>query len=178
LHHKIIELVLALAVSGAPASTTSAPRHHPIETGPKTPVVKVIKPLDPIKQTELAPLEEMVPIEPPKPVYTPPATYYPGNLYAPGNCTWYAKSRRADLPNDLGNANTWAYMAASEGFATGYAPRAGAIGVSQLGSLGHVVYVESVNYDGSFNLSEMNYQGLYIISGRQSVSPAGWTFIY
>ncbi len=29
-----------------------------------------------------------------------------GNNYAAGNCTWYVKSRRADIPNNLGNANT------------------------------------------------------------------------
>src|SRR5690606_39734143 len=51
-----------------------------------------------------------------------------GNTYYYGYCTWYAKSKRPDLPNNLGNANTWVARAAAQGFATGSTPRAGAIG--------------------------------------------------
>lgn len=86
---------------------------------------------------------------------------YPGNNYAPGNCTWYVKSRRADLPNDLGNANTWYYRAQAYGLPTGSTPRAGAVGTTGAGDLGHVVYVERVNGDGTILISEMNYAGLY-----------------
>lgn len=96
-----------------------------------------------------------------------------GNLYTAGNCTWYSKSRRPDMPNNLGNARTWAARAASQGMATGYTPRAGAIG--QKGN--HVVYIESVNADGTMTLSEMNYRSLYSVTTRM-VSPAGWRFIY
>lgn len=102
---------------------------------------------------------------------------YPGNTYAPGNCTWYAKDRRSDLPNNLGNANTWARRAANQGIPTGYKPRPGAVGVSTAGEFGHVVIVESVNSDGTMNISEMNYRRLYSVS-RRTISPSGWAFIY
>ncbi|MBP9738468.1 LysM peptidoglycan-binding domain-containing protein [Candidatus Saccharibacteria bacterium] len=96
-----------------------------------------------------------------------------GNTYSPGYCTWYAKNRRPDLPNRLGNAGAWVSSAAAQGFATGSAPRAGAIG--QQGN--HVVYVEGVNGDGTVTVSEMNYSGLYVVSSR--TVPAGtFTYIY
>lgn len=101
----------------------------------------------------------------------------PGNGYVEGNCTWYAKSRRPDLPNNLGNANTWATEAAAQGIPTGSRPRPGAIGVSLEGYYGHVVYVESVNGDGTMTISEMNYGGLYQMNTR-TISPAGWSFVY
>ena len=96
-----------------------------------------------------------------------------GNTYAPGYCTWYAKSRRPDLPNRLGNASAWVASAAAHGFATGSTPQAGAIG--QQGN--HVVYVESVNGDGTVTVSEMNYKGLFIISSR-TVSASAFRYIY
>lgn len=96
-----------------------------------------------------------------------------GNTYAPGYCTWYAKSRRPDLPNRMGNAISWTSSAAANGYSTGSVPRAGAIG--QQGN--HVVYVEGVNSDGSVTVSEMNYRGLYVISSR-TVPAETFTYIY
>ena len=86
------------------------------------------------------------------------APVYDGtNTYDYGYCTWYVKNRRgASIPNSLGNANTWYSRAAAMGMAVGSTPRAGAVGTTTRGSLGHVVYVESVNADGSINISEMN----------------------
>lgn len=83
--------------------------------------------------------------------------YDAGNTYDYGYCTWYVKNRRgASIPNMLGNANTWYSRAAAAGMAVGSEPRAGAVGTTTRGALGHVVYVESVNADGSINISEMN----------------------
>lgn len=85
------------------------------------------------------------------------AVYDGSNTYDYGYCTWYVKNRRgASIPNSLGNANTWYNRAAGAGMAVGSTPRAGAVGTTTRGSLGHVVYVESVNADGSANISEMN----------------------
>lgn len=98
---------------------------------------------------------------------------YRNDMYA-GYCTWYAKERRPDLPTGLGNAETWTIRARAMGIPTGTIPRAAAVG--QLGN--HVVIVESVNPNGTFNLSEMNYVAFNTVSTRQSVSPAGWSFIY
>lgn len=96
-----------------------------------------------------------------------------GNSYSPGYCTWYAKNRRPDLPNNLGNADTWVARAAAQGLATGSTPRAGAIGQQGM----HVVYIESVNGDGTVTVSEMNYQGRGVISGR-TVPASSFRYIY
>lgn len=96
-----------------------------------------------------------------------------GNLYTPGYCTWYAKNRRPDLPNNLGNADTWVSRAAAQGLPTGSAPRVGAIGQQGM----HVVYVESVNGDGTVTISEMNFEGLYVISSR-TLSASNFRYIY
>ncbi|MDQ3064948.1 MAG: LysM peptidoglycan-binding domain-containing protein [bacterium] len=85
-----------------------------------------------------------------------------GNLYTPGNCTWYVKSRRPDMPNNLGNADTWVIRARAQGMSTGSTPRAGAVGQRGM----HVVYVKSVNRDGTVNIIEMNHKGLYVITER------------
>lgn len=101
-----------------------------------------------------------------------------GNTYAAGNCTWYAKDRRPDLPNNLGNANTWAVRAAEQGIPTGSRARPGAIGVSLEGYYGHVVYVEAIQpNEGTMTISEMNYGGLYQMNTR-TIPTAGWSFVY
>jgi surface antigen len=83
--------------------------------------------------------------------------YDGSNTYDYGYCTWYVKNRRgASIPNGLGNANTWYSRAAGMGMAVGSTPKAGAVGTTTRGGLGHVIYVESVNADGSANISEMN----------------------
>lgn len=96
-----------------------------------------------------------------------------GNSYTPGYCTWYAKNMRPDMPNNLGNANTWVSRAAAQGLATGSAPRVGAIGQQGM----HVVYVESVNGDGTVTISEMNYNGVFVISSR-TVPASTFMYIY
>lgn len=110
--------------------------------------------LKPLTKPEISLLKEIVRPE------------IPGNLYAPGNCTWFAKSMRMDLPNNLGNANTWAVRASEQGWTVSPTPHKKAIGVSTVGSLGHVVYVESVNSDGTVSILEMNYSGYGIVSSR------------
>lgn len=96
-----------------------------------------------------------------------------GNTYTAGYCTWYVKNKRPNLPNNLGNADTWVSRAAAQGMATGSTPRAGAVGQRNM----HVVYVESVNADGTVNISEMNFAGLYVVTNR--TLPANYfTYIY
>ncbi len=96
-----------------------------------------------------------------------------GNSYTPGWCTWYAKNRRPDLPNNLGNAGTWVARAAAQGLATGSTPQAGAIGQQGM----HVVFVERVNDDGTVFVSEMNYAGLYNVTTR-TVPASYFMYIY
>lgn len=96
-----------------------------------------------------------------------------GNTYTPGYCTWYVKNMRPDLPNNLGNADTWVARAAAQGLPTGSAPRVGAVGQQGM----HVVYVQSVNGDGTVTISEMNYGGLYRINTR-TVPASSFMYIY
>lgn len=101
----------------------------------------------------------------PAPVVTYRVTtaVYSFNGYDYGFCTWYVASRRAQIgrpvPSNLGNANTWAYLAAGMGIATGSSPAVGAVAVKHSGAPGHVAFVEAVNADGSFWISEMNSSG-------------------
>lgn len=96
-----------------------------------------------------------------------------GNRYIAGYCTWYVKNRRPDLPNNLGNASTWVSRASAQGLATGSTPAAGAVG--QQGN--HVVYIESVNGDGTVTVSEMNQVGWNVISSR-TVPASYFSYIY
>lgn len=101
-------------------------------------------------------------------VKTPSRTYASsaGNTYGWGQCTWYAKNRRPDLPNMLGNGGSWRANAAARGIATGSTPRAGAIAEIP----GHVMYVEKVNGNGTINISEMNYNGGVGVVNRRTIS--------
>lgn len=96
-----------------------------------------------------------------------------GNLYVAGNCTWYAKDRRPDLPNNLGNADTWIARARAQGIPTGSQPRVGAVGQQGM----HVVYVEAIHSDGTVTVSEMNWHGLHVISERR-VAASNFQYIY
>lgn len=89
-----------------------------------------------------------------------------GNTYVAGNCTWFAKSKRPDLPNRMGDAKYWYASAQKQGFLTGTESRKGAIGVNFEGRRGHVVYVEEWYANGTVKVSEMNFKGLYVVSSR------------
>lgn len=94
------------------------------------------------------------------------------NTYSYGYCTWYAKNMRPDLPNNLGNADTWAGRAAAQGIATGSTPRVGAIGQQGM----HVVYITAVNGD-TVTVSEMNYVGWNVVSTRTAPA-SSFQYIY
>jgi LysM repeat protein len=82
-----------------------------------------------------------------------------------GQCTWYVATK---VPVTwTGNAWTWYSSAQAAGWAVGATPRAGAIMVTWESRLyGHVSYVESINADGSWLVSEMNYVGWGVIDQR------------
>lgn len=127
-------------------------------------------------------LEREIPVVVALPQKTPgvaPLRSFDGtNTYDYGYCTWYVKNRRgASLPNGLGNANTWYARASASGMAVGSYPRIGAVGTTTRGTLGHVVYVESVNGDGSIEISEMNYKGWGVQSSR-TASASDFLYIY
>lgn len=83
------------------------------------------------------------------------------NGFAFGYCTWWVAHKRY-IPW-RGNAYQWWWNARAFGFAEGAAPRPGAVmvmGISGTSPQGHVAYVESVNSNGSFLVSEMNWWGV------------------
>jgi LysM repeat protein len=96
-----------------------------------------------------------------------------GNKYIAGYCTWYVKNRRPDMPNNLGNAISWVSRASAQGLATGSTPAVGAVG--QQGN--HVVYVESVNGDGTVTISDMNFKGWNVVTTR-TVPASNFSYIY
>lgn len=75
----------------------------------------------------------------------------PGWYYA-GQCTAWVANKRY-VPDGWGNASDWRWHAQAEGWTVSGVPVAGAIGWTS----GHVVYVESVNGDGTVTISEQNY---------------------
>jgi LysM repeat protein len=82
-----------------------------------------------------------------------------------GQCTWYVASRR-NIPW-TGDAWMWYGGARAMGFATGMVPEPGAIMVTwESYYYGHVAYVEQVNADGSFVVSEMNFRAWDVIDTR------------
>ena len=82
-----------------------------------------------------------------------------------GWCTWYVAQRR-DVPWN-GDARTWFASAKARGWPTGQATQAGAIMVTNESYwYGHVAYVEKVNADGSWLVSEMNYERWGAVSFR------------
>lgn len=110
---------------------------------------------------------------------------YGSNGYDYGYCTWYAANKRAaagrPIPSNLGNASTWKVLAQRAGFAVGSVPQAGAvIWTPPRDYYGHVGYVESVNPDGSVNISEMNTAGWGVTSYKtiSAEAAAGYSYIY
>jgi len=100
------------------------------------------------------------------------SSYYVGNGMW---CTDYVHSKRPDVAI-YGNAGyNWVGSAQAAGKSTGSTPQTGAVAVMD----GHVAYVESVNGDGSYVVSEMgwNYEaGNY---NQRTVQPGAFgSFIY
>jgi surface antigen len=109
----------------------------------------------------------------------------PGNTNAWGNCTWYAWERRLEigrpLPSGaLGNAAQWNSSLASMGYRVDSVPEVGAV-FQNGGGYGHVGIVESINADGSIEVSEMNNYsggGYNWINGRSIPAGQVGTFNY
>lgn len=102
------------------------------------------------------------------------ATDSAGNTYFKGYCTWYAKQRRPDLPNMLGNGGQWVANAAARGLATGSTPKVGAIAETS----GHVGYVEAVNADGTITISDMNGRAGFGNVGSYNANAGNYKYIY
>lgn len=100
-----------------------------------------------------------------------------------GNCVWWAAYKRPDIAAVISgggwNGNQWHGNLSNEGFDVGLVPKIGAIAAFSNDPVGHVAYVESVDSDGSFGVSEMDYYGT-LGSGNgvqySTYSPNGSTY--
>ena len=89
---------------------------------------------------------------------------YATNTFPVGWCTYYVATWRK--VTWTGDAGWWYENAKAQGYAVGSTPRVGAIMVTWESYLGHVAYVEAVNADGSWTVSEMNYVAFDVIDWR------------
>jgi surface antigen len=82
-----------------------------------------------------------------------------------GQCTFYVATK-VNIPW-RGDAWSWYGSAQAAGWPVGTTPRVGAVMVTWENRVfGHVSYVESINADGSWWVSEMNYVGWGVIDQR------------
>lgn len=92
---------------------------------------------------------------------------------------WKVASTGRFVPHfgGAGNARQWPSTVAAYGIQSGSAPRAGSVAMWPIGYYGHVMYVESVNGDGTITVSDYNleWDGLY---RKYTRSAAGLTYIY
>jgi surface antigen len=113
-------------------------------------------------------------------LYTDPA--YPGDLYDYGNCTYWAAMRRAQvglpIPNTWGNAATWAIRALLDGYKVDHVPSQYAIMQipTVANGLGHVAFVEGVDTDGTWHISEMNVAGFDEVDNKDMPAAAAKSY--
>jgi peptidoglycan hydrolase CwlO-like protein len=108
--------------------------------------------------------------------YSTPSYSTSGNPFPVGQCTWGVyEILGGRMPAYKGNAGDWAVYANTS------TPAAGEIIVfsaaSEGNGYGHVAVINSVNSDGTVNISEANYNGNPNITSRSNVSVSGASFI-
>lgn len=99
---------------------------------------------------------------------------------------WKVYQKNGYMPywGGRGNANQWPGNARAAGIPTSSTPRAGSVGVIMAGQYGHVVWVNSVNANGTINISQYNYfnaggSGWGHYSEMYNVSPSAYdVYIY
>lgn len=111
-----------------------------------------------------------------------------GNAYVAGQCTYWAYERRRQMgigtPSYLGNGGDWWRSAPSYGLRVDHNPQVGAA-LSFLpgqdgadGTWGHVAVVEAVYGDGTFQISEMNVGGLWMMNYRTLTNLGQYWFVH
>ena len=95
---------------------------------------------------------------------------------------WKAKEKYGTRISAWGNANNWANSARLRGYTVSSTPAAGTIAQSTAGAWGHVAWVESVNANGTINITEYNYNGGACRTGdfcaRVGVNASAYVYIY
>ena len=111
------------------------------------------------------PASAVVPLAPGLPgVSSSQVSRGPNPRFPWGQCTYYVSTRRYVPWN--GDAWTWFANARAYGRPEGKVPVQGAIVVMWGSWYGHVAYVERVDTDGSFVISEMNVRGVGVRDER------------
>jgi len=88
------------------------------------------------------------------------------NSFARGHCTWHTQNI-VGWVSWRGDAKEWPAAARAQGYRVDKVPVSGSIYVEPwLSKWGHVAAIIDVYADGSFLISEMNYEGLYVRSTR------------
>lgn len=77
-----------------------------------------------------------------------------------------------------GNANRWDDNARAAGIPVSSTPRAGDVAIWNVGYYGHAMYVESVNSNGTINVSQYNYSYNGTYSEAYNLSTSGLVFIH
>jgi surface antigen len=88
-----------------------------------------------------------------------------------------ASGRNMPYWGGTGNANQWPGDARAAGIPVDNSPTSGSVAISMAGAFGHAMYVESVNGNGTINISQYNVN----LDGRYStatVSASGLYFIH
>lgn len=111
---------------------------------------------------------------------------FDGNGYSYGSDFWYIYNRTAQLGKEISshldeNASKWIEEAGQKGYTTGNQAKVGAIAclpsyLSDAESSSHLAFVEYLNSDGSFIVSEM--PSLNILNWRLIQPQSKMTFIY
>ncbi|HET7630651.1 MAG TPA: CHAP domain-containing protein [Candidatus Saccharimonadales bacterium] len=88
-----------------------------------------------------------------------------------------ASGRHMPYWGGSGNANQWDDNARAAGIPVSGTPRAGDVAISNAGYYGHAMYVESVNGDGTINISQYNvdFTGTY---STARIGTGGLVFIH
>ena len=89
---------------------------------------------------------------------------YVNNKFPVGWCTYYVATWRNVTWN--GDAGYWYANASAQGYAVGPTPKVGSIMVTWESWAGHVAYVDAVNADGSWVVTEMNWVAFDVIDQR------------
>lgn len=89
---------------------------------------------------------------------------YVNNRFPVGWCTYYVATKRNVTWS--GDAGYWYANASAQGVPVGSTPKVGSIMVTWESWAGHVAYVEAVNPDGSWVVSEMNWVAFDVIDQR------------
>ncbi len=89
---------------------------------------------------------------------------YVNSKFPVGWCTYYVATKR--IVTWSGDAGYWYANASYQGVPVGPKPKVGAIMVTWESWAGHVAYVEAVNPDGSWVVSEMNWIAFDVIDQR------------